>query len=236
MPPSPTISPPAVKAVDLGEALLSFARDKLVLSTKVVGASEHITMHFGPASKEMDVHKTRTAPDGAKAYETLFKIAHANLEQMMLELAGPILESLSSVARPLTLEYMERLNIGVIVGPLPTRDNLAPAMEVHSRRLTINEKKLATLYSVPKLLDELYDLEEGRIFILITHANRRKAHRVGFGFPITDRLNRRQLVWVPDKVMHEQMNRLGDLIRSAAMKFGAVGNSPPWNPEPARGT
>jgi hypothetical protein len=209
----------------LGDALVSFARDKLVLSSKAAGASEHITVHFGPVSKELDVHKTWTASGGVKTYQTLFKIAHADLERVMLELAAPILESLRSVARPLTLEYMERLNIGVIVGPLPTQANIAAAIEVRKRRLTINENKLATLYSVPKFLEELYSLKEGEIFILIAHANRRNAHRIGFGFPVTDQRNRRQLVWIPDKTLEEEMNRLGELLRQSGLRHGIIGGA-----------
>jgi hypothetical protein len=219
--------PRAVKAIDLGEALVHFANEKLVVSSKAVGASEHLTVHFGPASKELDVHKTYTAGDGTKTYQTLFKIAYTDLERLMQELSGPIIESLMSMARPLTLEYMERLGMGAIVGPLPTQANLGVAIEVRKRRLIVNEDKLAGQYSVPKYLDELYDLEEGKIFFLVSRANRRKPHRVGFGFPVTDQRNRRRLVWIPDKVMDEQMDRLSELFQTATVKYGTVHNPAP---------
>jgi hypothetical protein len=225
--------PRAVKAIDLGEAWVHFAKEKLVVSSKAVGASEHLTVHFGPISKELDVHKTHTAADGVKTYETLFKIAHKDIELMMEELAAPILESLISVARPLTLEYMERQGMGAIVGPLPTQANLGAAIDVRKRRLTINEEKFAAEYSTPKYLDELYDLEEGKIFILICRANRRDAHRVGFGFPVTDRRSRRRLVWIPDKVLEKQLDRLSELFQAAALKYATVHN---FSPQPNLGT
>lgn len=94
---------------------------------------------------------------------------------------------------------MEKLGIGAIVGPLPTRANLEAAIDMRKRRLTVNEEKLAAEYSVPNYLDELYDLGEGKILILISRANRRNLHRVGFGFPVTDRRGRRRLVWLLDR-------------------------------------
>lgn len=214
----------AVKAIDLGGALLHFANDKLVISSKAMGASEHLTVHFGPSSKQFDVHKTRTATNGTKTYQTLFKIAHTDLEQLMQELAGPLVESLMSMARPITPQYMEKMGIGVIVGPLPTQAYLGAAIDIDARkrRTAINERELAAEYSVPKYLDELYDLGEGKIFILVSRANRSNPHRVGFGFPVTDRRNRRRLVWIPDKVMEQQLDRLSELFQTATVKYAAV--------------
>src|SRR5271170_4238692 len=127
----PQSRPP--KGIDLDEALVIFAHEKLVISSKAPGAREHLTVHFGPQSGVLDVHQTHTAADGTKTYQTLFEITHTGLERMMQELAGPIIESLMSVARPLTPEYMEKLRLTAIVGPLPTQANLAPAIEVRKR-------------------------------------------------------------------------------------------------------
>lgn len=222
-----TLLPRAVKAIDLGEVLVHFARAKLVISPKSVGAREHFTVHFGPVSKALDVHKTQTTANGAKTYQTLLKITHVDLERMMQELIGPVVESLMYMARPLTLEFMEKMRMGAMVGPTPTQANVTAAVEVRKRRLTINEEKLAAEYSVPKFLDELYDLEEGKIFILISHSNRRHTHRVGFGFPVSDQRNRRRLVWIPDKVMNEQLDRLEKLFQTAAAKYATICDSTP---------
>jgi hypothetical protein len=216
----PESRPP--KGIDLGEVLLHFASEKLVISSKAVGAREHLTVHFGPASRVLDIHKTRTAADGTKTYQTLFEITHDNLERMVQELACPILESLMGVARPLTPEYMQKRGIGALVGPVPTQANLGAAIEVRKRRLTVNEKRLAAEYSVPKYLDELYNLEEGEMFILITRVNRGNPRRVGFGFPLTDHRNRRRLVWIPDRLLEEQLDRLSELFQTALAKFGVV--------------
>jgi hypothetical protein len=226
----PQSRPP--KGIDLGEALVLFAHEKLVISSKAPGAREHLTVHFGPQSGVLDVHQTHTAADGTKTYQTLFKIAYTDLERMMQELAGPIVESLRSVARPLTLEYMEKLGIGAIVGPLPTQANLGAAIEVRKRRLTINDEKLAAEYSAPKYLDELYDLEEGKMFILISRANRRNPHRVGFGFPVTDRGGRRRLVWLPDRRLAQEIERIETLLGNVASRYG---NKPHTNDPPTAG-
>lgn len=209
-----------IKGIDLGQALILFAHEKLVISSKAPGIREHVTVHFGPASKILDVHQTHTAADGTKTYQTLFEITHAGLERMLKELAGPIVESLMSVARPLTPEYMEKLRLTAIVGPLPTQANLAPAIEVHKRRLTINEKEIAAEYSVPQYIDELYDLGEGEIFILISRANRRNPHRVGFRFPITDDRNRRRLVWFPDRQIAREIECIETLLGHTAARYG----------------
>jgi hypothetical protein len=72
-------------------------------------------------------------------YQTLLKIPHTDLERIMQERAGPIIESLMRMARPLTPEYMEKRGLGAIVGPLPTQANLGAAIEVRKCRLAINE-------------------------------------------------------------------------------------------------
>jgi hypothetical protein len=215
-------SPRPPKGVELGDMLILFAKQKLVISSKAVGTNEHLTLHFGPTSKILDLHKTYTATDGTKTHETLFEISHGNLECMMQDLAGPFIESLMGLARPLTLEYMEKHGIGAIVGPLPTQDNLAATIDKHKGRITINNEKLAVEYHAPQYIDELYGLEEGKIFILISRARRRNARRIGFGFPVTDQRNRRRLVWIPDKELADQFDRMSVLLQSAAGKFGVV--------------
>jgi hypothetical protein len=74
------------KGVVLGEALLLFVKDKLLLLSKSPETREHLTVHFGPASKVLDIHKTRIAARGSRAYETLFRITHENLGRMLEEL------------------------------------------------------------------------------------------------------------------------------------------------------
>lgn len=210
------------KGAELGDMLIFFAKQKLVISSKAVGTTEHLTQHFGPTSKILDLHKAYTATDGTKTHETLFEISHGNLERMMQELGRPFIESLMGVARPLTLEYMEKHGIGAIVGPLPTQNNLASAINVHKGRITINNAKLAAEYHVPKYIDELYGLEEGKIFILISCARRRNPRRVGIGFPVVDQQNRCRLVWVPDKSLADQIERMTASFQTTAAKFGVV--------------
>jgi len=210
----------APKGVDLGDLLMLFAKDKLVMSAK--GAHDHLTLHFGPKSKVLDLHKTYTTTDGSRSHQTLFKITHENLQRLLEELAVPLLEGLMSTTRPLTPSYMHERRYGAIVGPLPTQANLARAIEVRRRRLTINDEKLAAEYRVPRYIDELYDLADGKIFVLVSYANRGKPRRVGFGFPVTGKRRRPRLIWIPDRLLEKQIDRLGELLFATAVRLGTV--------------
>jgi hypothetical protein len=199
-----------------------FARDKLVLTSKAPNTREHLTVHFGPSSRVLDIHKTRIAADGSRTYQTVFRITHDNLARMFEELAAAVFAGLMSAVRPLAPYYMVRSHYGAIVGPLPTQTNLGAALEMRKRRLTINDKELAKAYRVPRYLDELYELKEGEVFILMSHAKRLKPRRVGFGFPVPGKRNRRRLIWIPDKLLQKQVDQLGEVLKAASTRFGVA--------------
>jgi hypothetical protein len=71
----PAISslPKNANGFDFGEGVFIFANNKLVVSSK--GAREHITVHFGPTSQTLDVHKTSITTGGSTTRVTLFSSA-----------------------------------------------------------------------------------------------------------------------------------------------------------------
>ena len=69
--------PKGAYGLDLGELVLALARDKLIFTPK--GAREHYTLHLGPYSRVIDVHKTTLREDGTEEHLTLFSITHNEL-------------------------------------------------------------------------------------------------------------------------------------------------------------
>jgi hypothetical protein len=225
----PTINPSPKNAngFDFGEGVFVFANNKLVVSSK--GAREHITVHFGPASQTLDIHKTSATTGGSAARVTLFAISHANLLAMMQEIAPPLMETLRGVARPLHPAQMVKEQMGAIVGLLPTGDNLAAVTKIHRRKLSVDTAKLAAQSWAPEFLDELYDLGEGEIFTVFTCKFPRKVRKIGFGFPVSYRTGHRRLVWIPDKRVVDAIARANTLIQKAAARHGTFYEPLPWD-------
>lgn len=119
--------PKGANGLDLGELVLALARDKLIFTPK--GAREHYTLHLGPYSRVIDVHKTTLREDGTEEHLTLFSITHERLLAMLEALNTPFLELLMSLARPLNPAWMEKRRVGVIVGLLPTGKESPPSAE-----------------------------------------------------------------------------------------------------------
>lgn len=218
--------PENANGVDLGEGVLVFANNKLVMTSKA--APEHITVHFGPASQTLDIHKTRVTADGSKTHATLYSISHRNLLAMMQELALPLMGILRGVVRPLHPAQMVMEKMGAIVGLLPTGADMAGVTKMHNRKLSVDAGKLAAQAWAPEFLDELYDLREGEIFTIFSCKAPRKIRRIGHGFPITHRTGQRRLVWISDQRLAEAFARAGALIQRGAAKHGTFHEPLPW--------
>ncbi len=208
-----------VKGVDLGKAVLLFANDKCVLTSK--GTLEHFTLHLGPNSKVLDVHRTTIGADGSSTHVTLFSITHANLAAMMQELALPIAAALIGLAHPLSPERMAKRRVGAIVGLLPTGADMCALTRVDRRRLAVDRKKLISRTWAPEFLDELYDLEEGKIFALFWCPRGRRPRKIGYGFPVTDCRRHRRLIWIPDQRVAEAFQLVGNLLEDMAARYGS---------------
>jgi hypothetical protein len=179
-------------------------------------------VHFGPSSRVLDVHKTRLTADGLPEHQTLIQIRHEKLQRLLEEFAVPLTQALMSTVRYLTPSYIVRRRYTAVVGPLPTQGNLGAAIEMHRRRLTINDAKVASAYRVPRYLDELYSLQDGEIFILIASGKQKEPRRVGFGFPVAGKRGRARLIWISDKALERVINDLGNLLRMSATRLGVV--------------
>ncbi len=196
------------------------ANDKLVLTLK--GAREHVTLHFGPNSKVFDVHRTSIGADGATTHTTLFSMSHANLAAMLQEIALPLWKVLTGIVRPLHLDWMEKRKIWAIVGVLPTGDDLSAVSRVRRRRLIPDSRLLAARLWAPEFLDELYDLDDGQFFALVSTPKNRKPRKLGYGFNVTDWRGRSRLWWIPDQRMSAAISRSEALLKDAAARHGGA--------------
>lgn len=209
--------PKSVNGFDLGELVLALAKDKLVFTPK--GAREHYTLHLGPRSRVIDLHKTTLRADGASERVTLFSITHERLLAMMEELAQPLGDLLLGLARPLNPIRMEKRHVGAVVGLLPTWADTAAVGRVRHRKFAIDPRKLAARTWAPDFIDELYDLD-GKIFTLFLIQRNRAPRKIGYGFSVTDGRRQRRLLWIPDRYAAEVLQRGSALLKDAAAKYG----------------
>lgn len=89
--------PMGVKKFDLGPAIMTFLDDKIFFAQK--GSQEHISIHFGPITKQVDVHRTRRSKGGDEEHETLFAISHDKLGPLAESLVGELRIVLRSLFR-----------------------------------------------------------------------------------------------------------------------------------------
>ncbi len=210
--------PKGANGLDLGALVLAFARDKLVFTPK--GLPEHYTLHLGPNSKVIDIHKTTLRPDGTIEYLTLFSMTHERLLAMMDELAQPLGKLLMGLARPLSPAWMEKRRVGAIVGLVPTGNNIASIGQLRRRKFAIDPRRLAAHAWAPDFIDELYDID-GKIFTLVLNQRNRTPRKIGYGFSVADARGKRRLVWIPDRSVAHAMERGSALLKNAAAKYGA---------------
>ena len=215
--------PKGVNGIDLGELVLVLARNKLVFTPK--GTREHYTLHLGPDSKVIDLHKTILRADGTSEHLTLFSIPHGRLIAMMEELALPFFELLMGLARPLSPTWMDRRRVRAVVGLLPAGPDAHAVGRVRHRKFGIDPKKLAARTWAPDCIDELYKLD-GKIFTLFMAQKNRGLRKIGYGFPVTDARRKHRLLWIPDRSLAEAMQRGSALLTDTAAKYGVFTASP----------
>lgn len=61
--------------------MLTFFDNKLVSAVK--GAKEHLTVHLGPNTKTLDVHRTRRTAGGNGEHEKLFRLPNDQLARCL---------------------------------------------------------------------------------------------------------------------------------------------------------
>ncbi len=69
--------------IEAGDLAIEFGRDKVMFPVKATG--EHYTLHLGPQSGVLDVHRTWSSPEGHKCHETLFAIRYSDLAALFAE-------------------------------------------------------------------------------------------------------------------------------------------------------
>jgi len=218
--------PHGARGLDLGEGVLVFAKNKIVVTAK--GACEHFTMHFGTDLQILDFHKTRKAADGSDIYTTLFTITHTNLAAMLQEIALPAVQALLGVLRPLRPGWMARKRVGAFVGLMPAESDIPAVTKIRRGKLVLDPDKLAAQVRAPEFLEDLYDLSDGQTFTLFACKNPSRPRRIGFGFKFTDPTGRRRLVWFRECQAVEAFKRIGTLLEAAAVKYGTFHKALPW--------
>lgn len=208
--------PLGAKGIDLHEAVLMFARNKIVLARK--GANEHYTIHFGPYSGELDIHRT-THTSGRAVHQRLYAIAHDRLASLLEELAPQMFQALMRCVHPLDLRTLAEKEIGVVVGLLVTTDEIETMADVRDGRLVLSPDKVAARAWIPDSLDDLHQLRDGEFFTLF--AGKRHAPRVvGHGFALIDAAGQHQLLRLSSRRVEAEMDRMVGLLLDTAAKYG----------------
>ena len=218
----PTL-PPGAKGIDFGDAVVMFARDKIVLNEK--GKTRHLTVHFGPHTGVIDVHETSTTARG-KSYRTIYSIPHANLPLVFADLMPATLEALASMLCPLDLDDLIRKDVAIVLGLLTKPEEIDSITTVRRSKLVLDPGKIESRIRRPRFLDELHDLKDGEFFTLFSTRGRRASRLLGHGFAITYPNGQRELVWLSTQRRTAAMTRLGPALRATAIRHGTLHEAP----------
>ena len=185
--------PHGVNKLDLGEAILIFCEDKIVFQPK--NGDDHWTLHFGPFTKTLDIHRTRRTAGGAVEYETLYRINHDRLASLLEEVSDDLVNAFRSLLRPLRIDQMVRHHLDAEPGFFPPESELEGITTVRKKRLYVDESKILDRIGKLDYLDDLLELPDGRGFSLICYKNPSVPEHFGAGYKVTDPWGRSQLVW-----------------------------------------
>ena len=110
--PESALLPCGAKGIDLGEIVVQFRNDKIILVRKSDGA--HYTLHAGHRSGVLDVHRTRhNSADGEDPHEKLFAIPHDELEKALGDLAW-VAYAFMRLFRRLRLGWLSHNHITIV--------------------------------------------------------------------------------------------------------------------------
>lgn len=219
-------APSDLRGIDLGGVVIMCAHNKIVISPKA--SARHLTLHFGPRSREMDLHRTEQAAGGESTHERLFAITHTNFETLMREIAPTLVARLAGISRPLRPGWMIRNQIVAVVGMLPSEADWPRVTGVRKKRLFVDAEKLKANGRALDFPDELYDLPDSEGFSLFSCERAGATRAVGFGLKCTDELGRPRLIWVKNRDVGQAFRRIEDIFAQAARKYGTVLVEPPW--------
>lgn len=204
--------PHGATGIEFGDFVIEFREDKVVALAK--GTGEHYTLHLGPNSGVLDVHRTGTDAEGNQHHHTVFAMRHADIPPFLNELR-PMLGDIFRLIRKLRLGWLNRHGIGIVRGPEGLSDEELAAVTRKAqrrKRIVFDDEKIRNNLRIPEYRDDLWDFPDGP-FSLFSDAR-----RIGIGFKVTDRSGWARLFWIKSA----DVNRFGRAAQShllaAAMK------------------
>lgn len=208
-----TSLPHSTNKIDLGVAVLTFLKDKLVFAPK--GSTEHVTVHLGSHSKTVDVHGPRRVTGGIEEHETLFVMPHADLgligEVALSEFVGFFM----TLFRPLRIGWLARHHISVEPAFFPMGTECSHIVSVKKKRLCMDEEKILDSMGRLKYLEDLFDLPNWHAFSLISGKNQFSPKTIGVGFKIDDPLVGAKLIWCSNKRLSRGFEAMFHRLESA---------------------
>lgn len=220
-----------IKGIDLGDGLLLMLDNMLVATAK--GSTVHLTVHFGPASKILDIQLTSRTPGGLAHHEKLFEIPHDKLEILSNEILLPATHRLSRAFRRLRPGWMARNRIEVILGMFPPQEaDLRSLFTVRKRKLVPSPDKIKQNIRAPEFYEDLYNLRDYEGFTLVGWKKRRsKPAIIGIGLKLTDIFGNPRLIWLTRQRIDDAVKEIGKLLEAAAKKYGTFHKPLPWQLE-----
>ncbi|WP_243317712.1 hypothetical protein [Geothrix paludis] len=210
-----------MKKLDLGDAVLAFLGDKITFNPK--NSHNHYTFHFGPATKVMDVHRTRRVKGEPEVHETILKIPHEKLPTLLEGLGQEILDAYLSSLRPLRIGWMARHRIGAEPGFFPSESRWSEVTSARKGRLYIDEEKVAAGMGQLEFLDDLFDLRMGQCFSLISCKNPYRRKIFGFGIRLVGRHGHPKLFWCSYRAISRWLDELGSKMEAFVMALQQSG-------------
>jgi hypothetical protein len=210
---TPVALPHSARGFEGDDFAIEFMADKIVFMAKSRG--EHYTLHFGPVTGVMDLHRTWVGNGGTPCHETLFAIRHADLAALLYDLA-PAAMGMTRLIRRLRVGWMHRRGIGIVHGLEPITDEQIAAITTKRpgrKRLMLVEEKFTANIQRPEYLDDVWDFPDGPFSLFDQRG------RVGVGFKTTDRFGQARLHWVKLRDLHRFSRAMVQSLCAAAARY-----------------
>lgn len=204
------------KGISCNEFAIHIGPNKIMFIPRNKNGS-HYTLHFGVRPGILDFHETWKDQDEIK-HKTLFAMSLSDLPDLLTELGHDTAESLPGIIRKLRPGWMGHHKIGLVLGLIPTDQQLEAAAKLDKRkRLVLSKQALAANIRTPEFLEDISD-EPDCIFTLISMKSG-KAKQIGFGYKVTLPTGEPRLFWVKQSDILAAMRHLENQSVQAASKY-----------------
>jgi hypothetical protein len=212
-----TFLPHNAKGIDHERLAIEFQPGKIIVTSKDQGDC-HYTVNLNGLSGILDIHETWRDPAGNRHHKTVFAMRKSDVEPLFQEIGSCALLMHTQLFRRLRIGWLAHRNISVIIGVVPTEQELVGITEKGKKgRLRFIKNAAESIIHAPEFLEDILEGPD-RVFNLM--ASKHDGFKsIGFGFKVTDKTGNMGLFWIKNKDIPGAMARMEAQVRDIARHY-----------------